>query len=125
MIRRPPRSTRTDTLFPYTTPSDLAGRIEHRQCTAVAAGLDGAGLFAAIRGDRPDADAAAHLRQPRGGAFAAAGRRGGVTRDGGEQLGRPMGVCTRGLQFEACRVREAFVTSCSYRVLPVHYIKTS
>src|SRR3546814_3165689 len=24
MIRRPPRSTRTDTLFPYTTPSDLA-----------------------------------------------------------------------------------------------------
>src|SRR3546814_8877790 len=23
MIRRPPRSTRTDTLFPYTTPSDL------------------------------------------------------------------------------------------------------
>src|SRR3546814_6392224 len=26
MIRRPPRSTRTDTLFPYTTPSDLEGR---------------------------------------------------------------------------------------------------
>src|SRR3546814_9047987 len=25
MIRRPPRSTRTDTLFPYTTPSDLGG----------------------------------------------------------------------------------------------------
>src|SRR3546814_18532443 len=25
MIRRPPRSTRTDTLFPYTTPSDLFG----------------------------------------------------------------------------------------------------
>src|SRR3546814_4980288 len=24
MIRRPPRSTRTDTLFPYTTPSDLS-----------------------------------------------------------------------------------------------------
>src|SRR3546814_11441915 len=24
MLRRPPRSTRTDTLFPYTTPSDLA-----------------------------------------------------------------------------------------------------
>src|SRR3546814_2672347 len=26
MIRRPPRSTRTDTLFPYTTSSDLSGR---------------------------------------------------------------------------------------------------
>src|SRR3546814_17382302 len=26
MIRRPPRSTRTDTLVPYTTPSDLASR---------------------------------------------------------------------------------------------------
>src|SRR3546814_7876353 len=26
MIRRPPRSTRTDTLFPYTTLSDLASR---------------------------------------------------------------------------------------------------
>src|SRR3546814_15941190 len=25
MIRRPPRSTRTDTLFPYTTSSDLVG----------------------------------------------------------------------------------------------------
>src|SRR3546814_11540393 len=24
MIRRPPRSTRTDTLFPYTSPSDLS-----------------------------------------------------------------------------------------------------
>src|SRR3546814_2075682 len=27
MIRRPPRSTRTDTLFPYTTPSDLYDRV--------------------------------------------------------------------------------------------------
>src|SRR3546814_7433473 len=26
MIRQPPRSTRTDTLFPYTTPSDLSFR---------------------------------------------------------------------------------------------------
>src|SRR3546814_2956037 len=48
MIRRPPRSTRTDTLFPYTTPSDLqaislgqdsftrqAGKM--RRCLAVGA----------------------------------------------------------------------------------------
>src|SRR3546814_9477923 len=27
MIRRPPRSTRTDTLFPYTTSSDLPARL--------------------------------------------------------------------------------------------------
>src|SRR3546814_1138315 len=27
MIRRPPRSTRTDTLFPYTTSSDLQGQV--------------------------------------------------------------------------------------------------
>src|SRR3546814_7868686 len=33
MIRRPPRSTRTDTLFPYTTPvrSDEHGDQRHRQ----------------------------------------------------------------------------------------------
>src|SRR3546814_11176101 len=29
MIRRPPRSTRTDTLFPYTTLSDLSGISSH------------------------------------------------------------------------------------------------
>src|SRR3546814_2879308 len=36
MIRRPPRSTRTDTLFPYTTlfRSDLAGS-SHREAEAV------------------------------------------------------------------------------------------
>src|SRR3546814_6869308 len=28
MIRRPPRSTRTDTLFPYTTLSDLIGLLD-------------------------------------------------------------------------------------------------
>src|SRR3546814_13703248 len=37
MIRRPPRSTRTDTLFPYTTLSDLIAR-----CAAINA-LDEAG----------------------------------------------------------------------------------
>src|SRR3546814_4856884 len=30
MIRRPPRSTRTDTLFPYTTPSDLMSSVSPR-----------------------------------------------------------------------------------------------
>src|SRR3546814_3748595 len=43
MIRRPPRSTRTDTLFPYTTlfrsplPTDLAGRLARWESDAVQA----------------------------------------------------------------------------------------
>src|SRR3546814_1826713 len=51
MIRRPPRSTRTDTLFPYTTlfrsrlASDnreqhLAGRVRQREVQRTAGGLD-------------------------------------------------------------------------------------
>src|SRR3546814_14737736 len=40
MIRRPPRSTRTDTLFPYTTPSDLhALTRETARLRALALGL--------------------------------------------------------------------------------------
>src|SRR3546814_2311934 len=42
MIRRPPRSTRTDTLFPYTT------------------------LFRSVRSHRPAADDQLHLRDVRG-----------------------------------------------------------
>src|SRR3546814_16011335 len=37
MIRRPPRSTRTDTLFPYTTLFRSLGRSRRRLCDAVAA----------------------------------------------------------------------------------------
>src|SRR3546814_19602357 len=48
MIRRPPRSTRTDTLFPYTTlfRSDaedrVAGTLERAEAVAEVAGLGGA-----------------------------------------------------------------------------------
>src|SRR3546814_7621440 len=64
MIRRPPRSTRTDTLFPYTTlfrstgpralpadrdqPAHLHGRVAHR----AAPGAEGAGTGHARRGHR-------------------------------------------------------------------------
>src|SRR3546814_5404873 len=53
MIRRPPRSTRTDTLFPYTTlfrslctqsPRDGAGLSRHRQVDAYRAGRRAAEL---------------------------------------------------------------------------------
>src|SRR3546814_6521629 len=43
MIRRPPRSTRTDTLFPYTTLFRSGGQAMRRR----AAGFRGAGFFAA------------------------------------------------------------------------------
>src|SRR3546814_12734960 len=43
MIRRPPRSTRTDTLFPYTTlfRSDAFGMVYHAGRPAVVGGGDG------------------------------------------------------------------------------------
>src|SRR3546814_1864873 len=47
MIRRPPRSTRTDTLFPYTTLFRSARRRDH------GAAADGARDAAVDRGDRP------------------------------------------------------------------------
>src|SRR3546814_9446004 len=62
MLRRPPRSTRTDTLFPYTTlfrsSEELAMRVEPLTCAigAEISGVDLAdaarddGLFAEIRG---------------------------------------------------------------------------
>src|SRR3546814_8980982 len=42
MIRRPPRSTRTDTLFPYTTlfRSDLIGLVEDDQPVALSGDAD-------------------------------------------------------------------------------------
>src|SRR3546814_11683581 len=43
MIRRPPRSTRTDTLFPYTTlfrSMMLENELAHRSLEEVEAGLD-------------------------------------------------------------------------------------
>src|SRR3546814_7782621 len=40
MIRRPPRSTRTDTLFPYTTLfRSVSGRRDHRGCGFPAADM--------------------------------------------------------------------------------------
>src|SRR3546814_16509252 len=46
MIRRPPRSTRTDTLFPYTTLSRSLVEREARQGEAVGGTAGGAGMLA-------------------------------------------------------------------------------
>src|SRR3546814_5039457 len=46
MIRRPPRSTRTDTLFPYTT---LFRSVDMRVMARLAGGLEDMSLSAAVR----------------------------------------------------------------------------
>src|SRR3546814_20768835 len=48
MIRRPPRSTRTDTLFPYTTLFDLGGR------AALDAEINRQGSIIAYANDRSE-----------------------------------------------------------------------
>src|SRR3546814_2781707 len=74
MIRRPPRSTRTDTLFPYTTlfRSGAAAADGHRTDVAVLRVLPG------FRGQDPDVPGA-HLaaRRARGGADRRLGGAGG------------------------------------------------
>src|SRR3546814_21039535 len=52
MIRRPPRSTRTDTLFPYPTRSRAPGRFERKawQRPDGSGGEGGGGVMATLRG---------------------------------------------------------------------------
>src|SRR3546814_20097164 len=80
MIRRPPRSTRTDTLFPYTT-----------LCRSLAPG-DGAAGICGGRGTRPPH----HRRGARGfRACAAVGEPRSVCRAGGRAIARGSGTCER------------------------------
>src|SRR3546814_11756523 len=77
MIRRPPRSTRTDTLFPYTTLFRSAGAARartrrHRQ-NRDRIGVDGGG-GGAVR---------ARVRALSAGSGAGAGRRAALRRNGG------------------------------------------
>src|SRR3546814_11962802 len=53
MIRRPPRSTRTDTLFPYTTLFRSINPGDRDQFRFEAAAEDAGAGFAARAGDRP------------------------------------------------------------------------
>src|SRR3546814_17927614 len=69
MIRRPPRSTRTDTLFPYTTlfrSARVSGRLEARTLKAPPSlPLGGAGgKIAALRAHHAEALAARRLHDP-------------------------------------------------------------
>src|SRR3546814_16768744 len=69
MIRRPPRSTRTDTLFPYTTLFRSArGEIPHQNAQVATAMVLGIVLQVAVfkvygRIDRPLGAFAAHLTE--------------------------------------------------------------
>src|SRR3546814_19309413 len=73
MIRRPPRSTRTDTLFPYTTLFRSPAGGERRR--EEVAGARHAGDHRALEGSRPDARASLGGRgrrlraRPRGGSL--------------------------------------------------------
>src|SRR3546814_16380900 len=73
MIRRPPRSTRTDTLFPYTTlfRSELASE----------AGVDGAGCLRVAEAEQREADQDEDVRAE-GGAFRKQRRHAGDAEDG-------------------------------------------
>src|SRR3546814_10231834 len=53
MIRRPPRSTRTDTLFPYTTLFRAVGRNQHWRVAPHRAGGDGDALVPPALRARP------------------------------------------------------------------------
>src|SRR3546814_3386520 len=52
MIRRPPRATRTDTLFPYTTLFRSAGARGEARCAAAASGFRRPDRGAAVDGER-------------------------------------------------------------------------
>src|SRR3546814_14571470 len=77
MIRRPPRSTRTDTLFPYTTlfRSGEAAPAGGERRREEVAGARHAGDHRALEGSRPDARASLGGRgrrlraRPRGGSL--------------------------------------------------------
>src|SRR3546814_19268019 len=62
MIRRPPRSTRTDTLFPYTTLFRSGGDEEGIERGGIFGQADGAGEL-----DQPGAGEAAEMRIEQGG----------------------------------------------------------
>src|SRR3546814_15207414 len=65
MIRRPPRSTRTDTLFPYTTLFRSAGAVVRHDAVARQHGKEGLGdVLAAPPLPRP-AEPRFHALQPR------------------------------------------------------------
>src|SRR3546814_17547123 len=120
MIRRPPRSTRTDTLFPYTTlfrstgtkifissgDHDLAGNIVHlvlARLPDAPEGVKGISLFLVPK-YLPDAE-------------------GGFTVRNGMSVGaleKKMGIHAQPTRSEERRVGKECVSTCRYRWSPYH-----
>src|SRR3546814_2920770 len=109
MIRRPPRSTRTDTLFPYTTLFRSQAAADASQETIVVTGIRGslqrnldikrnaAGVVDAISsediGKFPDSNVAASLQHLPGVSIQRSGAR-----------GEPQGITVRGFEIGRAHV---------------------
>src|SRR3546814_19786665 len=115
MIRRPPRSTRTDTLFPYTTLFRSAARREPVLC------LPG-GNAEARHGQRLPAGEGRRAARPGGDA----GRRRRLPRPPPADLlhrlldGQPAALCDRDGRSEERRVGKECVSTCRFRWWPYH-----
>src|SRR3546814_16314801 len=125
MIRRPPRSTRTDTLFPYTTLfrslPGAAGAAEGRLSRARGHVL-AAGCAQALRALGQGAAAC----ERRGGVRGSRLWRGGLRRGAGGALGAGQDPVAAGpvpRRSEERRVGKEGVSTCRSRGAPLHYKK--
>src|SRR3546814_17442846 len=112
MIRRPPRSTRTDTLFPYTTLFRSAWRADRGRRTRACAGRERSadGLSQPALADRTRGDAVRAGAAPQKGAGAAAVRPRPFQDD--QRYARP--------KSEERRVGKEAVSTCRPRRSPYH-----
>src|SRR3546814_20283067 len=118
MIRRPPRSTRTDTLFPYTTLFRSPGLIEHGKAAVLGVAQEeiAAGIGVEIgrvrrRSERQRGDARRIARGDRGGKGRRFGQRDGV-------VGPARGEGGGARRSEERRVGTAWVSPCRSRWSP-------
>src|SRR3546814_16191763 len=115
MIRRPPRSTRTDTLFPYTTLFRSPGDRTHRRpAAAAAAARQAAPLCLPRHGAAGDREAAG---RPQGLRPAGRGLRARLDRGDGEEVPAPRPHLLHG-RSEERRVGKECVSKCRSRWVP-------
>src|SRR3546814_16326823 len=92
MIRRPPRSTRTDTLFPYTTLVRSAGRVEGDGTADGAVGRVTIGAAASLAAMRIGAGEGSGVAAARTAARSSTGSRGAAPVTGAFATGACVGV---------------------------------
>src|SRR3546814_20233311 len=127
MIRRPPRSTRTDTLFPYTTLFRSVAGIDHQHVFAFVETIDRAHLDAihVLATDAGVGDDVGHCRNtPLEGSILpccyAAGLRASMTRRLLRDVRKREVFIARLRRSAERRVGTACVSPCRYRWYPVH-----